>query len=79
MVCGRADPQSLRLALIYAVLDGSDGVIRPVHLKAALAMWQYYEDSARFIFGDSIGDPVADTILHALRNNAAHADQRSVW
>ena len=50
---------------IYAVLDGSDGVIRPVHLKAALAMWQYYEDSARFIFGDSIGDPVADTILQA--------------
>jgi hypothetical protein len=41
-------------------------VIDPAHLAAALEVWRYCEDSARFIFGDSLGDPVADEILHAL-------------
>jgi len=31
------------------------------------AVWQYVEDSARFIFGAASGDPVADEILAALR------------
>jgi hypothetical protein len=70
MICGRADPQTLRLAMIYAVLDGSDGVIKLPHLKAALALWKYYEDSVRYVFGDKLGDQVADTILQALRNSA---------
>ena len=30
------------------------------HLRAALAVWQPCEDSARFIFGAALGDPVAD-------------------
>ena len=68
-ICGRAEAQTVRLALIYAVLDGSNGVIKLPHLKAALALWKYYEASALYIFGDSLGDPVADTILAALRNN----------
>jgi len=37
------------------------------HLLAALAFWKYAEDSARYIFGDSLGDPVADRILAALK------------
>ena len=37
------------------------------HLLAALAVWDYCEASARFIFGDALGDPVADEILRALR------------
>jgi hypothetical protein len=36
------------------------------HLEAALALWQYAEESARYIFGDATGDPVADQILEAL-------------
>jgi hypothetical protein len=52
--------------LIYAVLDRSRE-IRTHHLKAALAFWEYAEASARFIFGDSLGDPIADEILLALR------------
>ena len=31
-------------------------------------MWQYCEDSARFIFGDALGDATGDEILRALRN-----------
>ncbi len=34
---------------------------------AALAVWEYCESSARFIFGNTLGDPVADEILRALR------------
>ena len=30
-------------------------------------MWEYCEESAKFIFGNSLGDPVADEILRALR------------
>jgi hypothetical protein len=56
----------MRLACTYAVLDRS-AVIHADHLAAALAVWQYCEASARFIFGDSLGDSTADTILQALR------------
>jgi hypothetical protein len=62
----RAEAQVMRLALIYAMLDQSDVIGLP-HLEAALAVWQYCEDSARYIFGSLLGDPTADTILTALR------------
>ncbi len=65
-VLSRAEAQVTRLSLIYALLDRS-ATIRPEHLKAALAVWEYCEASVRYIFGDKIGDPVADTILNALR------------
>jgi len=66
-VVSRAEAQVIRLAPIYALLDRSKAVER-VHLEAALALWQYAEDSARYIFGDTLGHPVADRILQALRN-----------
>lgn len=62
----RAEAQVMRLATVYALLDQS-AVIRREHLNAALAIWEYAEASARFIFGDSLGNPVADGILKALR------------
>ena len=37
------------------VLDGADK-IRREHLDAALAVWDYCEASARYIFGDALGD-----------------------
>ena len=61
----RAEAQVLRLSAIYAVLDRSV-VVRVEHLKAALAVWDYCFASARFIFGDKTGDPVADRIREAL-------------
>ena len=63
----RAAANVLRLSLIYALLDGS-GVIRREHLDAALEVWRYCDDSARYIFGDALGDPTADEILRALRS-----------
>ena len=66
-VTSRGEAQTMRLALIYALLDASD-LIRTEHLGAALAVWEYAESSARFIFGDSLGDPVADRVLLLLRD-----------
>jgi hypothetical protein len=57
----RAEAHTVRLALIYALLDCSH-VIGLQHLEAALAFWTYSAASARWVFGDSIGDPTADEI-----------------
>jgi hypothetical protein len=65
-VTSRAEAQVIRLAMLYALLDQS-GFIQPPHLEAALAVWEYAEGSARYIFGGSLGNPLADEILRALR------------
>jgi len=62
----RGDAITLRLALTYALLDRCHE-IRPVHLRAALAVWSYSEQSVRYLFGDKTGDWVADRILHILK------------
>jgi hypothetical protein len=62
----RAEAQVMRIACVYAVLDCSN-LIRVQHLRAALEVWRYCEDSARFIFGESLGDPTADEILRAVQ------------
>jgi hypothetical protein len=56
----------MRLAALYAVMSWSHGIERE-HLLAALALWDYSEKSARYIFGDATGDPVADQIFDSLR------------
>ena len=68
-VTARAEAQVIRLSLIFALLD-SKGEIDTVHLNAAMAVWAYCDQSANVIFGDSLGDPVADDILIALRRHA---------
>ena len=65
-VTARAEAQTIRLALIYALLD-SEGEIDVPHLRAALAVWEYCEASAAYIFGEMLGDPLADEILRALQ------------
>lgn len=63
----RAEAQVVRLAMVYALWDGST-LIEPPHLMAALAVQNYCETSARYVFGEKLGNPIADTILTALRN-----------
>jgi hypothetical protein len=67
-VTGRAEAQVLRIAMVYALLDRKDE-IDVVHLRAALAVWDYCDQSAIRIFGDSLGNGDADEILFALRQN----------
>jgi hypothetical protein len=51
------------------LLDLSN-VVRREHLEAAIAVWKYCENSARIIFGEAIGNPTTDKILHALVSKA---------
>jgi hypothetical protein len=64
----RATAYVCRLSCLFALLDGKDEIERE-HLEAGLAVWQYAEDSARYIFGGRIGDKTAETILNALRES----------
>jgi hypothetical protein len=54
MLSARREPQLLRLALVYAVLDGSD-TIEVCHLDAALAFWDYVVDSLAWAMPDAKG------------------------
>lgn len=64
---GRAEAHVMRLAVIYALLDQSADIRLP-HLEAALAVWDYCQASVIYIFGDTIGNPIADAILSELKN-----------
>ena len=66
-ITGRAEAQVMRLSALFAVLDRSK-VILPVHHQAAMAVWKYCQDTARWLFGNRTGDKNADKILAALRN-----------
>lgn len=68
-VTARAEAQCLRLSVLYALLDGSS-LIDIEHLEAAWAVWQYCEQSAVYVFGDRLGDEIADRLLEALRDVA---------
>jgi hypothetical protein len=56
VITSRAEAHTLRLAIAYALIDGKDKIDLP-HLEAALAAWQYSEDSTRFLFDQSEFDP----------------------
>jgi hypothetical protein len=75
-VTARAEAQAVRLALLYALLDGKDEIDEP-HLRAALAIWEYADASAAHIFGNALGDPVADEILIALKNAGSAGMKRT--
>ena len=53
-VTARAEAQCIRLALLYALLDGAPQ-IDDEHLRAALAVWDRSLASAMFIFGSCPG------------------------
>lgn len=65
-VISRAEAQIMRIAMILAATDCSQ-LIREPHLRAAIATWDYCEASAAFIFGDSLGNPVAERVLKLLQ------------
>jgi hypothetical protein len=65
-ITARAEAQALRLQVGYALLDGK-ATVEEAHLEAAYAVWRYCEDSAAHVFGDALGDDVADRLLAAIR------------
>ena len=64
-VTARAEAQAMRLACLYAILDLSE-LIKLDHILAGLSVWNYCEQSARYIFGETLGDPIADEIKNIL-------------
>lgn len=71
-ILARGAAQVLRLSLIYALLDETEAnrtetAIRVPHLLAALAVWDYCTASAYHIFGDAVGDPIADRFLRLIK------------
>jgi hypothetical protein len=67
-ILARSEAQTMRLALLYALLD-CNPVIQRRHLEAALAIMDFVTASAEWIFGELYGEPDADQILAALREN----------
>lgn len=61
----RAEAHVLRLAMLDALVDG-DAVIRPSHLRAGLALWDYAARSVAWAMRRSTADPVAEAIHSAL-------------
>ncbi len=64
-ICARAEAHTIRLALLYALLDGQRH-IQPEHLKAGLALWDYAARSAAWTLGQATGDPLAEQLHVAL-------------
>jgi hypothetical protein len=65
----RAEAHTIRLALIYTLLDGQRH-IQPDHLRAALALWDYAARSATWALGQATGDPLAEHIHAALQRSS---------
>ena len=61
----RAEAHVVRLALLYALLDGQK-TIQPEHLHAAIALWDYGSRSAAWALGQATCDPLAEHIHTAL-------------
>ena len=69
-LCARAEAHALRLAMLYALVDG-DSVIRPAHLRAGLALWDYAARSVAWATRAVTADPVAEQIHAALAASPA--------
>jgi len=74
----RAEAHVLRLSMIYALAARSK-VIHCEHLEAALAVWAHAEATAGYVFGDAIGDPVADTVLQAIRKTPNGLNRTEIY
>src|ERR1051326_7024604 len=64
----RSEPQMIRIAMLYALLDRSQ-LVRRVHLEAAKAVCDYTEASVRYIFGNQgVISGKASKLWTAMRN-----------
>lgn len=68
-LCARAEAHVLRLAMLYALVDG-DAVIATCHLRAGLALWDYAARSVAWATRSATADLVAEQIHAALTASA---------
>ena len=72
----RSEAHVLRLSMMYALLDCSKYIRKP-HLMAALALWEYAETSAQYIFESFTGDNIADKIYAAAQGGGTDGITRT--
>jgi hypothetical protein len=65
-VINRAEAQVIRLSMIYALLEG-EHMIDDMHIESALAVWEYCESSARFIFSGRDVDPNVNKLFSLVK------------
>jgi hypothetical protein len=80
-ISARAEAHTIRLALIYALTEGARQ-IQPVHLDAALALWDYAGRCATWALERSASDPLAqqihDALTHALPDGLTRTQLRDL-
>jgi hypothetical protein len=80
-ISARAEAHTIRLALIYALLDNARQ-FQPAHLTAALALFDYAHRSATWALERSTGDPLARKIdaalTHQLRGGLTRTQLRDL-
>ena len=64
-ILGRAEPQLLRLSMLAALSRECD-VVDVEDLAAALALWQYADETVRMLFG-GCEDPLVARVIDAIR------------
>jgi hypothetical protein len=64
-ITGRDEAQVLRLSMIYALLEGTSTIERR-HIDAAIAVWDYCDESARGLFGNRTGNKDVDKLAEML-------------
>jgi hypothetical protein len=66
-ILGRAEPQLLRLSMLAALARESD-VVDVEDLAAALALWQYADETVRMLFS-GCEDPLVSRLIEAIRSD----------
>lgn len=77
VILSRAEAQILRLNVIFAILDKST-VVKKNHLKASLAIWDYVEQSIKFIFNKDNYVNKTERILTALKSNGGEMTRTDI-
>lgn len=72
----RARPQVKRLSLAYALADGAGDIDEP-HLRAALALWKYAEDTAEWLFGAHVDTGETDGLLKFIADGGSTGRTRT--
>lgn len=65
-VTARAPQMVLRMALITAAING-DRQMTLDHMDAGYECWRYCDESARYVFGDQLDNPITKEIMNCLR------------
>lgn len=76
-ITARAEPNILRLAMIFAITDKCN-LINVHHLNAAKAIWDYCDQTCLAIYGKATGDETVDKILKLVTELGGEASRTQI-